>query len=361
MTQISKRWTKNELDFLFENYLTMTDQEIGFHLSRTKNAIERKRAQLKLKKNEKLRLDLLEIKEIISSKLTYQEISQKYHITSEQARSIFRKYNPKGYVAMTKLWTTKEEEFLIKNFNTCGDETIAIALGRTPSSVLKKRVKLGLHRKDFHIIENQPDRHWTEDETEFLVCNIDELTYEEISFKLGRSVKAVMIRSSRLGLITNGSKWSHKEDEVLKQYSRKTIEEIAFMLDRSPKAIKHRLNKLGITRMQIKDTSLEQKVEIILKDLGKKYKKQVVLGSEFNFKADFVIGKIVLEAQGDYWHGNPILFPNPNEMQKLAIEKDQLKKSYFEELGYKVFEIWEYDVITDFPKVKRNIARLLGN
>ena len=43
------------------------------------------------------------------------------------------------------------------------------------------------------------------------------------------------------------------------------------------------------------------------------------------------------------------------------IIKDQLKKRYFEELGYKVYEIWEYDVKADFPKVKRNIARLLGN
>ena len=76
------------------------------------------------------------------------------------------------------------------------------------------------------------------------------------------------------------------------------------------------MNKLGISRMNSKDTSLEQKIETILKDLGIKYKKQVILGSEFNFKADFVIEKIVIEAQGDYWHGNPILGPIPNEMQK---------------------------------------------
>lgn len=361
MNQISRKWTDDEVDFLINNYLTMTDQELGKCLSRTKDAIERKRAQLKLKKNEKLHLDHLIIKEILSSKLTYQEIAEKYQITSEQARGIFRKYNSKDYVAKTKLWSAEEEDFLIKNYKFKGDETIANILDRSPSSILKKRLKLGLNRKDFHILENPPDKHWTEDESEFLIRNIDELTYEEISLKLNRSVRAIMIRASRLGLITNGSKWSKKEDDVLREYSKKTIEEIAFMLDRSPKAIKHRMNKLGISRMNSKDTSLEQKIETILSDLGISYKKQVVLGSEFNFKADFVTGKIVFEAQGDYWHGNPILYPVPNEMQKLAIEKDLLKKRYFEELGYKVYEIWEHDVKIDFLNVKRKIARLLGN
>jgi G:T-mismatch repair DNA endonuclease (very short patch repair protein) len=361
MNRISKKWNADEIKFLISNYLTMTDQEIGDYLSRTKDAIERKRARLKLKKNDKLSLDPLKINEILSSKLTYQEIADKYHITYEQSRNIFRKYDSKGYIAKTKLWSIEEEDYLINNYKTIGDQTIAIVIGRTPSAVLKKRVKLGLHRNDFHIVENPPIMHWTEEETEFLVSNIDVLTYEEISIKLKRSIKAIMIRASRLGLFTKGSKWSQKEDEVLRQYSRKTIEEIAFMLERSPKAIKHRLNKLGITRMNSKDTSLEQKIETILKDLEINYMKQVILGSEFNFKADFVIGKIVIEAQGDFWHGNPILYPIPNQMQKFAIEKDLLKKNYFEELGYKVYEIWEYDVNSDFLNVKRKIARLLGN
>ena len=89
MTQISKRWTTNEVDFLTSNYLTMSDQEMGNYLSRTKNAIERKRAKLKLKKNEKLDLNLIIIEEILSSKLTYQEIAEKYLITSEQHGAYF--------------------------------------------------------------------------------------------------------------------------------------------------------------------------------------------------------------------------------------------------------------------------------
>lgn len=360
MTQIRK-WTQEEEEFLYENYLTMTDQEIGDILTRTKDAIERKRAHLNLKKRERLNLDLEIIKEILASKLTYLEVAQKYGITREQARSIFRKYSPDSYIAKTIQWTPEEEEYLIKNYTTEGDKTIGEVLGRSASSILKKRIQLGLFRKDYHIVDNPPDKHWTEEEDEYLVDSIDKLTYEEIGSKLNRTIKAVMVRASRLGLVTNGSKWSEREDEVLLKYSKHPIEEIAFMLERSPKAIKHRLSKLGIERQTHKDTSLEKKIENVLKDLGVKYNKQIVLGPSFNYKADFVIGKIVFEANGDYWHGNPILFPNPNEMQKLAIKKDSIKRAYFEELGYKVYEIWEHDVNTDFPKVKRWIARLLGN
>lgn len=32
-----------------------------------------------------------------------------------------------------------------------------------------------------------------------------------------------------------------------------------------------------------------------------------------------------------------------------------------QELGYTVYEIWEFDVEADFLTVKRKIARLLGN
>lgn len=40
----------------------------------------------------------------------------------------------------------------------------------------------------------------------------------------------------------------------------------------------------------------------------------------------------------------------------------QIQKNWtFQELGYQVYEIWEHEVNTDFPKIKQKIARLLGN
>lgn len=58
MDQISRRWTEDEVNFLSQNYLSMSDQELGDCLKRTKDAIERKRARLKLKKMKSLILAL---------------------------------------------------------------------------------------------------------------------------------------------------------------------------------------------------------------------------------------------------------------------------------------------------------------
>ena len=361
MPRFQKNWTKEEIEYLEKNYQVKTDKEIAIHLGRTRDAIERKRSKLGLNKNKKLNLSDHDIEDILLSKLTYQEIAQKYGISREQARSIFRKRKSKAYVASVKLWTQEEENYLKENYKTMGDFTIATQLKRTPASILKKRVQLGLLRKEFHIVEQIPDRYWSDEEVEFLVGNIDFLTYHDIADHLGRSLHAVMVKASKMGLITNGSKWSFKEDSILLEFSNHSIEELAFLLERSQKAIKHRLNKLKIRRNKHHNTSLERKIESILEDLKVDYKKQIILGSEFNFKADFVIGKIVIEAHGDYWHGNPLFYPIPNRMQKLAIEKDKIKRNYFQELGYLVYEIWEQEVNSDFPKIKQKLARLLGN
>jgi hypothetical protein len=211
-------------------------------------------------------------------------------------------------------------------------------LGRSANSVLKKRVKLGLTRKGSHLIDNTPDSHWADEEINFLIENHTKLTYSEISNVLHRTIRAVMIKSSRLGIIGEGSKWSPREDELLYRYSSRSLAELAYLLNRSVRAIKHRISFLGIDK-KVSSTGLELKIEDLIKNLNVGYKTQVILGPDFNFRADFVVDKIVIEAHGDYWHGNPIRYPCPNEMQKLAIEKDQLKKSYFEELGFTVYEI----------------------
>ena len=55
--------------------------------------------------------------------------------------------------------------------------------------------------------------------------------------------------------------------------------------------------------------------------------------------------KIFLEVHGDYWHGNPKLYANLNSTQKKNVEKDISKKSLAIKYGYKLFTIWENDIL----------------
>ena len=355
-----RKWTNDEVDFLINNYQKLTDGELGLKLNRTKDAIERKRANLKLSKNTSLKLDSSLEKEILSCNLTYSEISAKYQITYEQVRGIFRK-NGKKSIGHNKLWNKTDDNYLIENYQKKSDLEMSLHLNRTPIAVFKRRKKMGLIREE-RIIFNPPEKTWSKEEEIFLLDNFDKISLSEISFHLNRSLKAVSLKASRLGIIENGSLWSHKEDEILKEYRNLSVHELSFLLNRSSKAIKHRASKLGLKLGDtLHNTSIEKKMHMILLELEIPFETQRKLGKDFNYRADFVVGNIVIETNGDYWHGNPLFYPQPNEMQKMMILKDDLKRKYFESLGYKVCEFWEYDIINNYLYVKEAVARLLGN
>jgi len=67
------------------------------------------------------------------------------------------------------------------------------------------------------------------------------------------------------------------------------------------------------------------------------------------FKADGFYGNTVFEFNGDYWHGNPRVFPgdklnvvNGKTMKELY-EKTLERKQEIERLGYEYVEMWEFD------------------
>jgi very-short-patch-repair endonuclease len=62
--------------------------------------------------------------------------------------------------------------------------------------------------------------------------------------------------------------------------------------------------------------------------------------------------RILLEVQGDYWHGNPSLF-NENgeggkrklhEIQKTKIQSDKNKFKFALDNDFKIYYIWESDI-----------------
>lgn len=297
--------------------------------------------------------------EVIKSNLTYGELAKKYNVKKEHIRYIFKKHKVKAINA-TRDWIEEEERYLKENYLVKSDFEIGQFLKRTAVSILKKRIKLELHRKDFHILYNLPERYWTNDEINFLIENIDKLTFDEIATKLNKSVKSIVVKASKLKLLSKDVKWSEREDDVLKNYSRYSCDQIAFILDRTKKAVVHRAAYLNIKLGKFHLTSIEQKIKNILDAYKVTYRFNIKLGPDFNFKADFVINKIVIEVHGNYWHGNPAVYEHPNEMQRTAIEKDRIKKEYFESLGYTVYEIWETEIEYDINKIKLFIKKILN-
>ena len=100
-------------------------------------------------------------------------------------------------------------------------------------------------------------------------------------------------------------------------------------------------------------------VENILKELDIKYcfQKRINVDKNKFYLADFVLENtnVILEAQGDYWHGNPKVFKNPSDIQLEKIANDKIRKEKLESIGYKVVYLWEYDLKNNYEYCKKLI------
>lgn len=104
-----------------------------------------------------------------------------------------------------------------------------------------------------------------------------------------------------------------------------------------------------------KKTKLEEKVENWLIKNNINYEHCIIMGSKENcYQYDFIIHnkRILIEANGDYWHGNPNIYSltgedgkkKLNQIQLDKIKKDKLKLKFAQEHNFKLLYIWESDV-----------------
>lgn len=138
--------------------------------------------------------------------------------------------------------------------------------------------------------------------------------------------------------------------EIGKKISRTRIERGVSVGEKNPMyGKKHKpesLKKMFVSRPM---NSLETKVAAELNRLGLKYTYQFFINDgELCRSYDFKLKSlpIIIEADGDYWHGNPNTThhcPSVNDIQ----ENDKLKEKMATERGYKVIRFWESDVKKD--------------
>jgi very-short-patch-repair endonuclease len=111
-----------------------------------------------------------------------------------------------------------------------------------------------------------------------------------------------------------------------------------------------------------KGTSIEVKISNILIENRIKFETQFEIYYDNNkFKSyDFYLKdfNLLIEADGDYWHGNPIKYNDLNiltETQLMNIENDKIKSKLALEKGYRLERFWETDIN------KKNFKFLLAN
>lgn len=97
------------------------------------------------------------------------------------------------------------------------------------------------------------------------------------------------------------------------------------------------------------DTKIEVKIQGFLEELGIEYiKHYYVKEIKEKYRCDIFIpsSKLVLEMDGDFWHGNPYIYSKKqlSEKQKDQKIRDKLRTDQMIQKGFKVIRLWEKDI-----------------
>lgn len=311
-----------------------------------------------------------------------------------------------------KLWTPEEVEYLVGNYGSTTNKSLADYFDRTVGSIEVKAKQLDLKKDEEHI--GKANRKWSDEDIDFLKTNYGKLTAREIAshldkklymiqrmahhynltnskdpsksransrrnwlpqeveylidhyqvteqkemaLHLGRPLASIQKKMEYLGLkkYDRSGNWSPRDTEYLDaHYELTPMDVMTTYLGRSIGAIKVKACERGLSRDVA--TYIEREVQIILQQLGIPFKAQETVRG---FVADFKLAdNKLIEVHGDYWHCNPRIYPEPkNEIQKAKVRIDKVKHQVYTKLGYDVLYIWELELNENRAEVVERIKQ----
>lgn len=114
-----------------------------------------------------------------------------------------------------------------------------------------------------------------------------------------------------------------------------------------------------------KKTDIETLFEKILVELNipHQIKFRIYDKDKINFwyrEYDFLIlnSNILIEVDGDYWHGNKNIFNEVSEFQKSVQENDKIKEEFAIKNGYEIIRFWGGDVKNKKEEVINKIKEI---
>ena len=133
-------------------------------------------------------------------------------------------------------------------------------------------------------------------------------------------------------------------------YSEETLEKI------------RAATRLQFHRELFKKTAIEKKIEDFLKLSGIKHKFSFILCKR---QFDFLVNdKIIIEVQGDFWHGNPKIYGEGlkplRDHQMMKRLDDKAKMRIAKEQSFEYVEFWEYDIHNNWDIVSKKILELVN-
>lgn len=110
-----------------------------------------------------------------------------------------------------------------------------------------------------------------------------------------------------------------------------------------------------------KPTRLELAGYALLDRIGAAYVRQHVVGGKFTVDAFLPESRVVVQFDGDYWHGNPDCYETPDKRQQKRMNFDRSQDAYMRKCGYRIVRVWESTLRKDPESVERLIRQTVSN
>ena len=128
----------------------------------------------------------------------------------------------------------------------------------------------------------------------------------------------------------------------------------------SPEFTEHAI-KMNVNQQRLYPNKLEKLGYSMLDETGVKYNAQHLIGGKFCVDAFIPEHGLIVQFDGDYWHGNPERFPNPTERQLKRMSMDKSQDAYMKACGYKVIRLWESMIKSNYEASLELIKSSLSN
>ena len=109
------------------------------------------------------------------------------------------------------------------------------------------------------------------------------------------------------------------------------------VLSRMAEQHRKQLHRIGLNKLEIAGGD-------ILRGLGIEFEEQVLLFDRFTVDVFVMEYGLVIQWDGDYWHGNPKIFSSLGDHQKANHARDKSCNAYLRKCGLRVLRFWERDI-----------------
>ena len=120
------------------------------------------------------------------------------------------------------------------------------------------------------------------------------------------------------------------------------------------------LVEMNQVQQQLHPNRLEQRGYALLDEIGVPYEAQYLIRDWICVDAFVPSARLVIQWDGDYWHGNPRSFPTLDPRQQHRRLLDKCQDAYMTRCGYQVLRFWEYEVHNHPEEVAYRIRAVLG-